>query len=111
MEQWYRKDEIVQSGEEPKGKIDKKTKNKSSEKESKEKPEEHDMLFEINNVIQEKVKSSSNFDRKIRLAREGTTGVSFWVGENNYTTIDAIPDDQVRGLIKGAVAEWETHVG
>jgi hypothetical protein len=39
------------------------------------------------------------------------TGVSFWVGESNYTTIDAIPDHQVKDLIKGAVAEWEAHVG
>jgi hypothetical protein len=111
MERWYRKDEIDHLFEEPKGKTDKDPKMKSLKKESKEKPEEHDMLFEINNIIQEKVKSSSNIDRKIRLAREGMTGVSFWVGESNYTTIDAIPDHQVKDLIKGAVAEWEAHVG
>jgi hypothetical protein len=111
MEQWFRKGENTKSVEDPKGKIDKKTKNKSSEKESKEEPEEHDMLFEINNIIQEKLKSSSDSNRKIRLAREGMTGVSFWVGESNYTTIDAIPDHQVKDLIKGAVAEWEAHVG
>jgi len=111
MERWYRKDENTLSVEDQKGKNDKKTKNKSSEKESKEKLEEHDMLFEINNIIQEKLKSSSDSNRKIRLAREGMTGVSFWVGESNYTTIDAIPDHQVKDLIKGAVAEWEAHVG
>jgi hypothetical protein len=110
MEQWFRKGENTQSVEDPKEKIDKKTKNKSSEKESKEKLEEHDMLFEINNIIQEKLKSSSDSNRKIRLAREGTTGVSFWVGESNYTTIDGIPDNHIRELIKGAVAEWEAQV-
>lgn len=110
LEYWYRQDKSVQSSEESKGKTDRKIKNKTAGKEPKEKPEEHDMLFEINNIIQEKVKKSSDLDRKIRLAREGATGVSFWVDERSYTTIDSIPEDQVRDLIKGAVAEWEAQV-
>jgi hypothetical protein len=71
----------------------------------------HDMLFEINNIIQERLKGSTKTSKKIRLAREGTTGVVFWVNKANYRTLDAIPDSEVRNLIKGAVAEWESQVG
>jgi hypothetical protein len=110
MQQWYPKDEITETAEEPLGKKYKNTKTRSSEKGPKEKPEQHDMIFEINNIIQEQLKKSADSAQKIRLAKEGATGVSFWVGENNYKTIDDIPDRLVRNLIKGAVTEWEAHV-
>ena len=110
MSGWFQKDVKKAEKRELSGKEMKTGKTKSSGKMEEEKLEVHDMLFEINNIVQEKLKSSPNFDRKVRLAREGTTGVSFWVGETSFTSIDAIPDNQVRDLIKAAVAEWEAHV-
>ena len=107
--QWIQKDDRGLVKKEMDGKAEKIVKTKPSSKEAANTTEDHDMLFEINNIIQEKLKGSSVFN-KIRLAREGTTGVSFWVDETSYKTREDIPDAQVRDLIKGAVAEWESHV-
>jgi len=110
MSGWLQKDVRKKEKREITDKEEKTDSTKTSGKKEEETPEEHDMLFEINNIIQEKLKSSSDSKRKIHIAREGATGVSFWVGEMNYTTMDAIPDNQIRDLIKGAVAEWEAQV-
>jgi seryl-tRNA synthetase len=110
MSQWLQKNEVMPVKKKIAGMEAKTGKMKSSAKESAEKTEVHDMLFEINNIIQKILENSSDSERKIRIAREGTTGVSFWVGETSYTTLDDIPDNHVRDLIKGAVADWETQV-
>jgi hypothetical protein len=109
--EWFSREDKSERGEKRIEKPNKMIIMKSSDKELKKKSEEHDMLFEINNIIQEKLKNLSDSGRKIHLAREGTTGISFWVGENSFKTIDDIPDKHIRDLIKGSVAEWETHVG
>jgi len=32
------------------------------------------------------------------------------VGLDRYESVDEVPDDEVRGLIRSAVAEWEARV-
>ena len=110
ISEWLQKNETIPDMKKNMGTELKNGKLKSATKESVEKPEIHDMLFEINNIIQNKLENSSDSKWKIRIAREGTTGVSFWVGETSYPTLDDIPDNHARNLIKSAVADWEDHV-
>lgn len=107
--QWLQPEKKLQEKKEPAKKAENIEKGKASVEEDSGKKEDHDMLFEINEIIQEKLKNSVLADRNVHLSKEGLTGVSFWVGETSYKAIDDIPDVAVTVLIKGAVAQWEEN--
>jgi hypothetical protein len=61
----------------------------------------------IDEVLQNKLMTSPLFSKGIRL-EEGPMGeVNVFVGVERYAGIDAVPDPEVRAIIKAAIADWE----
>lgn len=62
------------------------------------------MLEEINEILQRSLVSTP--DRGVRLFPDGVGGVKVMIGVKSYE-IDDVPDDEIKDLIRQAVAEWE----
>ena len=62
------------------------------------------MLEEINEILQRSL--SSTPDRGVRLFPDGVGGVKVMIGVKSYEVED-VPDDEIKDLIRQAVAEWE----
>jgi len=61
----------------------------------------------IDEVLQAKLSGTTLLDRGIRL-EEGSTGeVIVYVGHDRYHGVDAVPDPEVRAIIKSAISDWE----
>lgn len=61
----------------------------------------------IDEVLQKKLESSPLGGKKIRL-EEGRNGeVVVFVGAIRYSEIDAVPDDDIKAIIREAIAEWD----
>ncbi len=60
----------------------------------------------IDEVLQKKLESSPLAGRRIRL-EEGSVGeVIVFVGANRYSGVDAVPDEDIKAIIKDAIADW-----
>ncbi len=62
------------------------------------------MLEEINEILQRSLASTP--DRGVRLFPDGVGGVKVMIGVKSYEVED-VPDDEIKDLIRQAVAEWE----
>jgi len=62
------------------------------------------MLEEINAILQRSLASTP--DRGVRLFPDGVGGVKVMIGVKPYE-IEDVPDDEIKDLIRQAVAEWE----
>ena len=64
------------------------------------------MLEEINEILQRSLASTP--DRGVRLFPDGVGGVKVMIGVKSYE-IDDVSDDEIKDLIRQAVAEWEAR--
>ena len=64
---------------------------------------------QIDEILQEKLAVSPLAGQDIRLGDNESLGLEVWVGVNRYDGIDAVPDAQVRDLIRASVAEWQAR--
>jgi hypothetical protein len=62
---------------------------------------------QIDDILQEKLKDSPLAGRAIRLMELPNRGMVVMVGLNQYDGVEAVPDEEIRNLIRSAVAEWE----
>jgi cytoskeletal protein RodZ len=62
------------------------------------------MLEEINAILQRSLAGTP--DRGIRLVPDPVAGVKVLIGVKSYE-IEEVPDDEIKDLIRQAVAEWE----
>jgi hypothetical protein len=61
----------------------------------------------IDEVLQKKLAGTPLAEKGVRL-EEGSIGeVIVFIGKTRYSGIDAVPDEEIKVLIKAAVAEWE----
>jgi len=65
---------------------------------------------QIDEILQEKLQDSPFASRLIRLVELPSKGVVVQVGMDQYEGVDAVPDEEIRQLIRSAVAEWERRV-
>jgi len=65
---------------------------------------------QIDAVLQEKLAESSLRGQPIRLMELPNKGMVVMVGLDQYEGIDNVPDEEIKTLIKSAVAEWEQRV-
>ena len=63
---------------------------------------------QIDEILQEKLAGSSMAGRGIRLMELPTKGLVVMVGLQQYEDVDAVPDLEIRALIRQSVAEWES---
>lgn len=65
---------------------------------------------QIDEVLQEKMAGTPLEKRGISLLDHPGQGVLVRVGLDQYDGIDAVPDEEIRDLIRSAAAEWEKRV-
>ena len=65
---------------------------------------------QIDEILQEMLQSSPLSSRLIRLIELPSKGVAVMVGLDRYESVEAVPDEDIRQMIRLAVAEWERRV-
>jgi len=65
---------------------------------------------QIDEILQEKLAGTPLEKRGISLLDHPGQGVLVRVGLDQYDGIDAVPDEEIRDLIRSAAAEWEKRV-
>ena len=77
------------------------------------KADEHaeSIVAQIDQILQAKIEGTDLEERGIRLIEGTDQGMLIEIGLNKYTEIDAVPDEQVRQLIRISVADWERNLG
>ncbi len=61
----------------------------------------------IDDYLQQKLLGTPHIWRGIRVSSNAQGAVVFEVDGRPYDAVDAVPDEEVRNLIKGAIAEWD----
>lgn len=69
------------------------------------------IVQQINAILQEKLRETELFKRGIRLSEDPREGVIVHIGLERFVGIDAVPDAEVKAVIKAAVADWEQQSG
>ena len=69
------------------------------------------IVSQIDQILQTKLEGTNLEDHGIRLVEGPDQGMVIEIGLDNYTEIDAVPDTQVRQLIRFSVADWENTLG
>ncbi|HVN55253.1 MAG TPA: hypothetical protein VMT46_13045 [Anaerolineaceae bacterium] len=64
------------------------------------------IVNQINDILSEKTENTPYETRHIRLV-ESVNGVIVQVGAECYPDINAVPDQEIRSLIRASAAEWE----
>lgn len=62
----------------------------------------------IDEYLQQKLLGTPHIWRGIRVRSDTKGAVVFEVDGLTYEAVDSVPDEEVRNLIKGAIAEWDT---
>jgi len=65
---------------------------------------------QIDEILQEMLSESPLQSRAIRLLELPQKGMVVMVGLDQYAGIDAVPNEEIRRLIRSAVSEWERRV-
>jgi hypothetical protein len=71
-------------------------------------PRPHTMIDQINEILTRKLDAAGAGERAVRLIDAGGGAVHVYVGLQRYE-MDTVPDEDVRRLIREAVAEWEAR--
>ena len=64
---------------------------------------------QIDEILQEKLLESPVKNKAVRLVEDPGKGVVVMVGMDHYEGVEAVPDPEIRYLIRSAVTEWESR--
>jgi hypothetical protein len=73
-------------------------------------PAPKSIAAQIDDILQEVLENSPLESRAIRLLELPTKGMVVMVGLDQYEGVEAVPDDEIKGMIRSAVAEWERRI-
>jgi hypothetical protein len=73
-------------------------------------PEPKSIAGQVDEILQEKLAESTLANRAIRLMELPGKGMVVMVGLDQYDGVDAVPDEEVRAMIRSSVMEWERRV-
>lgn len=73
-------------------------------------PPAKSIVMQVDEILQEKLKDTPMEKRGVRLMELPNKGMVVMVGLDRYESVDEVPDEEVRGLIRSAVAEWEARI-
>jgi hypothetical protein len=65
------------------------------------------IVAQIDSVLQARLAGTALADKGIWLQESPEGGVLVWVGINKYESIDDVPDEQIKVIIRTAITEWE----
>jgi hypothetical protein len=63
--------------------------------------------MQIEDILQDMIAGTPLAQRGIHVMEDPIRGVVVQDGLKNYEGIDAVPDPEVKGIIRSAVQEWE----
>lgn len=69
------------------------------------------IVEQVDEVLQDLLASSPLKGKNIRLTELPNKGVTVWVGNEYYDGINAVPDEDVKRIIRQAVKKWEESSG
>ena len=69
------------------------------------------IVAQIDQILQTKLEGTHLDEKGIRLVEDPDQGLVIEFGLDKYPEIEAVPDEQVRHLIRLSVAEWERSTG
>lgn len=69
------------------------------------------IVEQVDEVLQELLENNLLKGRNIRLTEMPNKGVTVWVGNEYYDGINAVPDEDVKRIIRQAVKKWEESSG
>ena len=72
-----------------------------------EKPRATTVVGQIDEILQVMLKESPYAKRGIQLVQDPTLGVMVWLDAQKYPGIEAVPDEDIKNLIRSAVKKWE----
>ncbi len=67
------------------------------------------IVEQVNDILQEKLEGTPLSSRGIKLAENFDHSMQVVVGINRYDGVDAVPDEEVKQLIRQCVAEWSSR--
>ena len=73
-------------------------------------PGPRSIVAQIDEILQEKLSETPEIDKSVQLKEAPDGGMVVMVGVDQYEDVDSVPDEQIRTLIKGSVAEWEKRL-
>lgn len=62
---------------------------------------------QIDEILQEKLLDSPLAERAIRLMEMPDKSIAVMIGLTKYAGLEAVPEEEIRSLIRSSVAEWE----
>ncbi len=65
------------------------------------------IVEQVDDILQDILISEGQKERNIRLSEMVNRGVIVWIGQKYYEGIEAVPDDDVKELVRRAVRVWE----
>jgi hypothetical protein len=65
------------------------------------------IVGQINSVLQARLVGTPLADKGIRLQESLEGGVTVWVGISKFEGVDAVPDNEIKAVIRAAITEWE----
>jgi len=65
------------------------------------------IVGEIDEILQNMIDGTPYLERGLQLVETPSHTIAVWIDHNQYETIDAVPDPEVRQVIHAAVKKWE----
>jgi hypothetical protein len=65
------------------------------------------MVGQINAILQSRIVNTRFADLGLTMIESPSGGVYVYVGLNKFEGIDAVPDEEIKAVIRSAIAEWE----
>lgn len=65
------------------------------------------IVEQVDEILQDILEAEGLQDRNIRLSEMVNRGVIVWIGQQFYEGIEAVPDADVKQLVRRAVRKWE----
>jgi hypothetical protein len=68
------------------------------------------LVAQIDDILQGMIEGTPAAGRGIRLVEMPGQGMAVMVGLERYDSVEAVPDVEIRALLRRAVAEWEKQI-
>jgi hypothetical protein len=65
------------------------------------------IVEQIDSILQSRMMNTPLAQRDIRLRESHEGGVEVLVGMKKYSTVDDVPEEEIKAAIRAAIAEWE----
>jgi hypothetical protein len=70
-------------------------------------PASRSIVMQVEDILQDMIAGTALAQRGIHLTEDPARGVIVQVGLDHFEGIDAVPDPEIKGVIRSAVQEWE----